>query len=122
MKWLLTAAYGGHDVCQDKDADMVAHIHKVAIIQAGPDKYELYDYNYNFQAAVVLHGGARLLVVKNGKYAGQYNDAAGGVWQEHGTIASLVWPETKLVTQVDLSKGPPHALQQADGGYTFLEQ
>lgn len=97
------------------------HIHEVAEIRGGRDKYKLYDYDYSFRAAVVRHGGARLLVVKNGKYVEQYDEAAGGVWRVHGAVATLLWPKTKLATQVDFSRGPPHALQRADGGYTFLQ-
>ena len=120
LKWLLNASYGGRDICRDS-TDMVAHIHKVAEIRTGGARYELYDYDYRFQAAVVRHGGARLLVVKNGKYAGQYLDAAGARWQVHGAVASLFWPKTKLATQVDFSRGPPHWLQEEDGGYTPFE-
>ena len=121
MAWLLRSGYNSGNPCSERGG--IAKIRRVARLLVGRDSYELYDFTYSFLAAVVRHGGARLLVLKNGRYAGLYDDdAAGGKWHVLGSRASVTWPETGAVTAIDFSAGPPDSIQVGDGGFTFFEK
>ena len=123
MDWLLHAGYNSGNPCGQRDG--IVKLHRVARMLVGSDSYELYDFSYSFlafPAALVRHGGERLLVLKNGKYVGLYLDAAGGKWLVHGSRATVTWSETGAVTTIDLSAGLPDSIQVGDGGFVFLDK
>ena len=121
MAWLLRSGYNNGNPCNERDG--IVKIRRVARLLVARDSYELYDFTYSFLAAVVRHAGARLLVLKNGRYVGLYDDdAAGGKWHVHGSRASVTWPETHATTALDFSAGPPDSIQVGDGGFTFFEK
>ena len=70
--------------------------------------YLIYDFEYTYKAAVVRHGGRRLMVFdRKESYLGQYSLSRGDITVAGSSLRLSVPAEVELI---DFSRGPPPSI------------
>lgn len=69
--------------------------------------YAIYDYRYRFKAAVVYHGGQRLMIFRGGKYLGHYVLPPRVKVAVQGKYVVLQGDSVPGKVRLDFSKAPP---------------
>lgn len=106
---LVTGSFSGSTDCKNDQL----RVRKLGSVQRSGDRYTVYDYRYRLRPTCrecAIHGGQRIIFMKNARYLGQY-----GVLT-YGVRATLRGDRLMLTPESDAGVGQPVTLRlTADG-------